>query len=548
MVFNEGLWSTYKKAVKKGVHLVSVLWIEECKIAQTIVSERLYPPFDMAKYESPNLFKRFRKVRSFQPDFEDMGEQKIKRRRKKFVSNVKENEPEIELPEALTYKKQIKVPDFLQNISNENGLVRTLLSVADIGPEYEEIVNRPSSPTPSEEEYFSIPLAVQLLRRILTPQSSPELSSSREEAADRLKVTPGTDGVSSAEGVDDIRETPKRQHGQDVKRRNRNLSYNFVRDENVVTGAEVGSADTEICNLNTERNNSSESSPESPTFGRSYEVPLGKHCKVPVKNNLLCNRASETKIDKPSMSSAELGTTTGNTDSIQKSDQKNEVQKGKKQKCNTVENIIIGNSNNGSSMLSEVSNLKIIEVCESQQVDTESLTAGLCSSQSLNKEDQFPNDVSSDTTVSKQTSVRKRKLLPLQQFNSPEVLDVSAVMDDSLLSVQCPYTAEGETIEQKQRKALLFAGETDAMELTPCVSSTSILKTQKHRQIHKEFDFSHNEKHGTDTVSKVAFSSRNSSHDFFTVSDMPKLKRKNKPQKMLERKLPSLVCTGLHRQ
>ncbi|KAJ9577746.1 hypothetical protein L9F63_005666 [Diploptera punctata] len=173
VIFNEGLMSTYKKAMKKNIHLVSVLWIEACEKAQGIVSERLYPPCDIEKYESPHLLKRFRKVRSYQPDFGESGERR--RRRRKKIMPEKENEPEIELPEYPLFQRKMKVPGFLESACKENELVRALLTVADIGPEYEEVVNRPTSPTLSEEEDMPNPptLAVRLLRKMLTPKSSP---------------------------------------------------------------------------------------------------------------------------------------------------------------------------------------------------------------------------------------------------------------------------------------------------------------------------------------------------------------------------------------
>lgn len=545
MVFNEGLLSTYKKAVKREVHLVSVSWIEECKKAQTVVSERLYPPFDMAKYESPNLLKRFRKVRSLQPDYDDMGEQKLKKRRqKKLVADIKENEPEIKLPEALTYKKPIKVPEFLQNISNENGLVRTLLSVADIGPEYEQIVNRPDSPTLSEEEDFSIPLAVRLLRKILTPQSSPELTSSREESIDGLKTAPVTNGVCSAPGSDSIQETPKRQCGQDVQRRNRDLSCNFASDKNTDRRAESGNTDIEICNAHTEIYNLSQSLSKSPTLGGSDKVSVTKPRKILARNILSCSKGSEAKNDKYSMSSATFQTTTGTADNAEKSDLENKVWKGKKRKRDTMDNVTIENSNYKSGNQSEVSNSKAIEVYEKEPVNTENLAVGMCSLQSANSEDQFRNNISSGTAVSKETSMRKRKLLSLQQFNSQELLelDASAVTEEaSFLSLQCPYVTERKTGEQKARKALLPAGETSGLELTPCAPSTSTSETRRHRQVHKKFVFTSNKRH--ETVSKVLCTSSSSSDEFIRTAE-----QENKPQKILEKKLPSLVCTSLHRQ
>ncbi|PNF38887.1 hypothetical protein B7P43_G09913, partial [Cryptotermes secundus] len=446
----------------------------------------------MAKYESPNLLKRFRKVRSLQPDYDDMGEQKLKRRRqKKLVADIKENEPEIKLPEALTYKKPIKVPEFLQNVSNENGLVRTLLSVADIGPEYEQIVNRPDSPTLSEEEDFSIPLAVRLLRKILSPQSSPELTS-REKSIDGLKTARVKNGVCSAPGSASLQETPKRQCGQEIQRRNRDLSCNFASDKNTDRRAENGNTDIGICNADTKIYDLPQSSSKSPTLGGSDKVLITKPRKMLARNTLSCNKGSEAKNDKYSMSSAKFETTTDTACSAQKSDLENKVRKGKKRKHDTMDNVTVENSNYKSGNQSEVSNSKVIDVYEKEPVNTENLAVGMCSLQSANSESQFQNNISSDTAVSKETSVKKRKLLSLQQFNSSELLelDASAVTEEaSFLSLQYPYVTERETGEQKARKAYLPAGETTDLKLTPCAPSTSTSETRRRRQVHKKFGF-----------------------------------------------------------
>ena len=442
-MFNDGLWSTYKKAVKKKVHLVSVTWIEECKKAQTIVSERLFPPYDMGKYESPCLYKRFRKVRSLQPDFEDTGEQKIKKRRqKKLVSNVNENEPQIELPDVPTHKTPIKVPEFLQTISNENGLVRTLLSVADIGPEYEKIVNRPDSPTLSEEEDFSVPLAVQLLRKIQTPQSSSELTSSGIEAEDRINNTHMTDGLNYASGAADAQGTSVRKCGQDPQGRNKDLLCNCVSDENARVEVETGNTGTEICNMNAEGNNLSQSLPHSPTHGWSGKILLTRQCKILAKNTSSYRKGKGAKNAKYSISSENIQATTSTADIAKTS--------------GAMENIISENSKYKSSDHAEFSNSNIIEVLKNRPVDTETLGTRMCSSQSINKEDQFPN-ISTSTRVGKGTSVRKRKLFPLLQCDSPEMLntDVSTVTDEtSHLSLQCPYIKERKNAGGKKKEAI----------------------------------------------------------------------------------------------
>jgi hypothetical protein len=454
-----------------------------------------------------------------------MGEQKIKKRRqKKVVHNVNENEPKIELPDVLTYKTPIKVPEFLQTISNENGLVRTLLSVADIGPEYEKIVNRPDSPTLSEEEDLSIPLAVRLLRKILTPQSSSELASSGVEAEDRINSICMTDGSNCASGAADTEGTSVRNCGQDPQGRNKDLLCNCVSDGNARVEVETGNTGTEICNVNTEVNNLSQSLPHSPTHGWSGKILLTEQCKILAKNTLSHSKDNGAKNAKYSISSENIQATTSTADTANTS--------------GAVQNIISENSKYKSSDHTEVINSNIIEVLKNHPVDAENLAAGMCSSQSINKEDQFPN-VSTGTRVGKGTSVRKRKLFPLLQCGSPEVLntDVSSVTDEtSHLSLQCPYITEQKNSGGKKKKSLHPVGETSVKKFSTCPPSTSFSTKRKRRQGEEG-----------ETMNKVSCSSRTSSDEFISIAKQP-MEKEDKPQKMLEKKLPSLVCTGLHRQ
>ena len=526
-MFNDGLWSTYKKAVKKKVHLVSVTWIEECKKAQTVVSERLFPPYDMGKYESPSRYKRFRKVRSLQPDFGDAGERKIKKRRqKKLVHNINEPEPEIELPDVLTYKAPIKVPGFLQTISNENPLVRTLLSVADIGPEYEKIVTRPDSPTLSEEEDLSIPLAVRLLRKILS-QSSSESATPVVEAEDKINSIHVTDVLNSASSTADTQGTSVRKCGQDPQGGNKDLLRNCESDGNAIVEVQImapGNTGTEICNMNPEGNNLSQSLPHSLAHDWSGKILLTEQCKILTKNTLSCSKGNGAKNAKYSISSENIQATTSTADIANTS--------------GAVENIISENSKCKPSDHTEVSNSNIIEVLKNQPGDIENLAAGTCSSQSINKDDQFPN-ISTGTRVGKGTSVRKRKLFRLLQCDSPEVLntDVSPVTDEtSHLSLQCPHITEQKNSGVKKKKSLHPVGETSVKKFSTCPPSASSLTKRKYKQGEEG-----------ETMNIVSCSSRGSSDEFIMVAKQP-MEKEDKPQKILKKKLPSLVCTGLHKQ
>ncbi|CAH1394739.1 unnamed protein product [Nezara viridula] len=63
VVFKEGRVSTYLKAKKEGVPLVSVLWIEACKRVRGVADPALHPPRRMEKYENILPFQTLKKRR-----------------------------------------------------------------------------------------------------------------------------------------------------------------------------------------------------------------------------------------------------------------------------------------------------------------------------------------------------------------------------------------------------------------------------------------------------------------------------------------------------
>lgn len=54
-MFCDGLRSTYNKAIKRNIPLVSARWMEYSKLANKILDPADYPPVDMEKYtRTPN--------------------------------------------------------------------------------------------------------------------------------------------------------------------------------------------------------------------------------------------------------------------------------------------------------------------------------------------------------------------------------------------------------------------------------------------------------------------------------------------------------------
>ncbi|OWF35919.1 uncharacterized protein LOC110442362 [Mizuhopecten yessoensis] len=99
VVYKEGCKRTRTKAQKKGVFLVSVLWVDSCKQNQEHVSERLYPAMLPDDTSTPILLTKLKKMKSMQPrDFDEdvanSAERCTKRKRKvELLKSCKESTP-----------------------------------------------------------------------------------------------------------------------------------------------------------------------------------------------------------------------------------------------------------------------------------------------------------------------------------------------------------------------------------------------------------------------------------------------------------------------
>ncbi|ALC40736.1 MCPH1, partial [Drosophila busckii] len=70
VVFKDGLLSTYKRAQSWSIPIVSILWIEACKVQRRLCEPEKFPISNMHKYEYPELYGKLTRVRCIQPDSE----------------------------------------------------------------------------------------------------------------------------------------------------------------------------------------------------------------------------------------------------------------------------------------------------------------------------------------------------------------------------------------------------------------------------------------------------------------------------------------------
>nr|XP_018898060.1 PREDICTED: uncharacterized protein LOC109031159 [Bemisia tabaci] len=167
VIFKEGLMSTYKKAERWGVPLVSALWIEACKSQRKVVPAEEFPPIDIDRYKNALPFKRFRKKRSIQP----IGD--VRRLPARSTRKVNKLGTTVEEPSSVPAKgNRCILNEINKELKNdpkfEDKYLQTLLTLA--GPYLEEALNRSDSPT-NEGDLF-LPLSVRLLKKYMTPRGT----------------------------------------------------------------------------------------------------------------------------------------------------------------------------------------------------------------------------------------------------------------------------------------------------------------------------------------------------------------------------------------
>ena len=166
LVFKEGSLTTYNRAKKLGIHIVSATWVEECRKQRAHLNESQYPCVSKEKYDSPGLFPKLRKLKSMQPktdeEFNRAIDIKVKRARQR-----KEKQNAMTAPPKLS---QARAP-LLQETPPKAG--KSVL--AEILHEYETAASSPAaaksfvgdSSSPCTSEDLDTPFAQRIVRKML---------------------------------------------------------------------------------------------------------------------------------------------------------------------------------------------------------------------------------------------------------------------------------------------------------------------------------------------------------------------------------------------
>ncbi|KAK7794285.1 hypothetical protein R5R35_014571 [Gryllus longicercus] len=183
ILFNDGHVSTYKKAKKRGIPLVSVLWIEECRRIGAKAPADQFPAYKTERYESPAFVKELKK-RKFLYASERMNPRKQRKRRGQAEKNASPEIPEHESPTSseAASDHDLHGPAWLNEIEGSNGMMRILVNMTKVTEgQFREMMEEPED----SEKYEISPLPMRLLHK-----HARDLSAKKSSNADSELTTP----------------------------------------------------------------------------------------------------------------------------------------------------------------------------------------------------------------------------------------------------------------------------------------------------------------------------------------------------------------------
>ena len=170
LVFKDGSLSTYNKAKKLGLHIVSVSWIEACRNDCSRLPEANFPCSNRERYEAPGLFPKLRKAKSMQPKPEEdfiralnskiNRKEKAKQRTEEKIKAAQKAEKD-RLYNPFTYRVRHPFPDHYYNsptnatnLSNKN-VIGKKPSVLEMLKEYDSCITADNVMSPTFIEFTS---------------------------------------------------------------------------------------------------------------------------------------------------------------------------------------------------------------------------------------------------------------------------------------------------------------------------------------------------------------------------------------------------------
>ncbi|XP_076368116.1 microcephalin [Tachypleus tridentatus] len=127
LVFKEGRVATRLKALAKGIHIVSVLWVDSCKKERAHTSEHLYPAHVPESYDSPVATKLrkppYMQPKDFSTEFEgsaDRLKQIFNRIRKNQQSEIETNILVAKTPSPIPVESTVQIEPSCTSVITSN--------------------------------------------------------------------------------------------------------------------------------------------------------------------------------------------------------------------------------------------------------------------------------------------------------------------------------------------------------------------------------------------------------------------------------------------
>ncbi|XP_042235495.1 microcephalin-like isoform X2 [Homarus americanus] len=207
VVFRDGSKYVFDQAMKRGLHVVSSLWVEACREKLQRAPEALFPSCSMESYTKPLLTAKWRKVKSMQPkefsEEEALAANRARRRHRRLqtldspaTSSSTASDVQCFTPQCNAAKKEA-VDSPLFGISHLLTPQRRSSGSSSSSEEEEENITGIDLPTK-----ISTPLVKRLYNRFISPRSgsnrrtinsdkerqeNPSLNSSWEDLSHRNK-------------------------------------------------------------------------------------------------------------------------------------------------------------------------------------------------------------------------------------------------------------------------------------------------------------------------------------------------------------------------
>ncbi|XP_066957829.1 microcephalin [Macrobrachium rosenbergii] len=193
VIFRDGSKGTFNRAKKRGLHLVSSLWVDACKETFQRVSEALYPSTSLESYSNPVFLSKLRKQKSMQPrdlsEEERIAEIKAKRKRRVLKSSV--GSPSLEENLGICTPKH-------QSVDTEEDVNSPLFGISHLLTPKQQMARQSgcgvetSSAESDLDASFTTPLSKRLYKRFVTCRGRKSLS--QESLDNENETNSGNDG------------------------------------------------------------------------------------------------------------------------------------------------------------------------------------------------------------------------------------------------------------------------------------------------------------------------------------------------------------------